>query len=80
MSIKAIETILDRAMNDIDFAAQMLTNPKEALAPYDLTTEEIKRFESLSMADFDAFSEASPEERKSFGLNLNHNQTLLKLK
>jgi len=60
MSIQTIEAILDRAMNDIDFAAQMLTNPKEALAIYDLTTEEIKRFESLSMADFDAFSEASP--------------------
>jgi len=80
MSVKAIETILDRAMNDIEFAAQMLTNPKEALAIYDLTTEEIGRFESLSMADFDAFAEASPEERKSFGLRLNHNQTILKLK
>ena len=80
MSVKTIEAILDRAMNDVDFAAQMLTNPKDALAIYNLTTEEIKRFESLSMADFDAFSEASPEERKSFGLSLNHNQTILKLK
>jgi len=68
MSLKTIETILDRAMGDADFAAQMLINPKEALADYDLTTDEIQRFESLSLADFDAFSKASPDERKSFSL------------
>ena len=80
MSAKTIESILDRAMSDIDFATQMLINPKEALASYDLTHDEIRRFESLSMADFDAFSKASLEERKSFGVRLNHNQILLKIK
>ena len=70
MSLKTIEIILDRAMGDAKFAAQMLTNPKEALATYDLTAEEIQQFESLSMADFDAFSNTSPDERKSLGLAL----------
>ena len=66
MSPKSIETILTRAMNDAEFAAQMLINPKDALAEYDLTDDELERFESLSRADFDAFETASPEERKSF--------------
>ena len=81
MSFKSIESILDRAMSDTNFAVQMLTNPKETLAEYDLSAEEVARFESLSRADFDAFNQASPEERKSFGLAvLNHNQTALQVR
>jgi len=56
MTAKSIETILDRAMNDVEFATQMLINPKEALADYSLTAEEMARFESLSHADFEAFN------------------------
>jgi len=78
MFTKSIETILTRAMNDADFAAQILINPKDTLAEYDLTHEEVERFESLSRADFDAFSKASPEERKSFGW-VNHNESALKV-
>ena len=62
MSTKTIESILDRAMNDVNFAAEMLLHPQETLASYDLTSEEIQRFESLAMADFQAFSQASPED------------------
>jgi hypothetical protein len=81
MSFKSIETILDRAMSDSEFAAQMLTNTRATLAEYDLSAEEVAQFESLSRADFDAFSQASPEERKSFGLAvLNHNQSALRVK
>jgi hypothetical protein len=60
MSAKSIEKILTRAMNDAEFAAQMLINPKDALAEYDLTNDELERFESLSKANFDAFSKATP--------------------
>jgi len=66
-------------MNDAEFAAQMLTNPKDALAEYELTSDELASFESLSKADFDAFAKATPEERKSFGW-VNHNQTALKVR
>jgi len=79
MSFKSIESILDRAMSDTDFAIQMLTNPKETLTGYDLTTTELAGFESLSRADFEAFAKATPEERKSFGWN-NHNETMLKVR
>jgi len=81
MSFKSIESILDRAMSDTSFAVQMLTNPKETLAEYDLSAEEVARFESLSRADFEGFNKASPEQRKSFGLALlNHNQSMLRVK
>ena len=81
MSFKSIESILDRAMSDADFAAQMLMNPKETLAEYELSAAEVAQFESLSRADFEAFSKFSPEERKSFGLAvLNHNQSMLRVK
>jgi len=81
MSAKTIESILDRAMSDASFAAQMLLHPRETLASYDLSSDEIQRFESLSKADFQAFSQASPDERKSFGFLrlLNHNETVLKI-
>lgn len=65
-----IETILSRAMNDVEFAELLLANPTEALAEYDLSAEELAHFKGMSRADFEAFTVTSPEERKSLASQL----------
>ena len=56
MSAKSVEAVLSRAMNDVEFAVQLFEHPDQALSDYDLTVEELAKFERLSRADFEAFA------------------------
>ena len=81
MSAKSVEAILSKAMNDAKFAAALLSDPKTALAGFDLTEEETERFVNMSRADLEIYVNASPEERKSFSIEfVNHNQSSLYVK
>jgi len=77
MSAFGIEAVLDRAMSDSALADQLFANPEQALTGFELTAEETSAFKGMARADFDKLVQASPEERKSFGLRLNHNQTII---
>jgi len=79
MSPATIESVLARAMSDAAFVEELFAQPDKALAGYDLSAEELAQLKNMSRADFDTFTSASPEERKSFGWS-NHNQTALRLK
>ena len=70
----ALETILTRMMTDSAFADALFADAEKTLAEYKLSTEELAKFKSMSRAQFDAMN---PEERKSFALTQNHNQTTL---
>jgi acetyl-CoA acetyltransferase len=72
MSAKSVESILSRAMSDANFAELLLSNPDQALAGYDLIAEETAKFRGMSRADFAKWAAASPEERKSFGVIVDH--------
>ena len=78
MSAKGIEEVLSRAMSDAVFADALFADAEKALASFDLTAEEVASFKGMSREDLNAFSNASPEERKSFGWS-NHNETALKI-
>lgn len=69
MSTKSIESVLARAMSDSLFADQLFANPVQALAEFDLTAEEVAKFQGLYRAEFDALA-SNPEERKSFGIKV----------
>ena len=73
------ETILTRMMNDSVFANAVFADVEKALAgyDYDLSAEEIAKFKAMSRAEFDALV-AIPEERKSFAINRNHNETSIR--
>jgi len=62
-----IETILDRMMNEPDFADAVFADVEKTLAEYKLSAEELSKYKDISREDFDAFASASPEERKSLG-------------
>jgi hypothetical protein len=64
-----IETILARAMSDPAFAELLFANPAETLAAYNLSADEIEQFKGISRADFEAFTSASLEQRKSMSIN-----------
>jgi hypothetical protein len=66
MPTTGIESVLNRAMSDSTFADQLFASPDQALAGFELTTEEAASLKSMSRAEFDRFAIASPEERKSF--------------
>ena len=57
-----IETILYRAMSDIEFADLLFTQPDHALADYCLTAEELTQLKSMSRVDFEilAATECKP--------------------
>ena len=82
MSVKAVESILSRAMSDKSFASLLFSNAAQALNGFDLTEEEAASLKTILHADFDALSKLAPEERKSmgdrWGLTGNHNETALK--
>ena len=61
-SMSLIETILYRAMSDIEFADLLFAQPDQALADYCLTPEEITQLKSMSRVDFEilAAEECSP--------------------
>ena len=77
MSATSVETILSRAMSDAKFADSLFANPEQSLAGYDLTLEETTSLKAMTRADIDAFARASPEERKSMGIQNNHNESAL---
>jgi hypothetical protein len=77
MSTKAVETILTRAMSDPAFAELLFTKADKALAGYDLTAVEIANLKSMPRQAFDKAASGTPEERKSFGVQINHNETSL---
>ena len=86
MSALGIEAVLDRAMNDSVFAEQLFSHPDQALAGFELTSEEVAAFKSMARTGFDKYVESTPEERKSMagygGLTeppsgSNHNQIIL---
>ena len=79
MSAQSVEIILSRAMSDAKFADSLFANPAQTLAGYELTTEETVALKGMSRADFDKYAEASPEERKSMGQYMNHNETVLQV-
>ena len=80
MSANSVESILSRAMSDAGFADQLFANPDQALTGFDLTAEEVGNLKALSRAEFDRVAASSPEERKSFGLTTNYNQTALNIR
>lgn len=45
MSQQAVDSVLERAMNDAAFRAQLARDPAKALAGYDLTPEERAAFQ-----------------------------------
>jgi len=67
--MSVLETIVSRMVNDPAFADSVLADAEKTLEEYGLPAEEMEKFKKMSRADFDAFVSASPEERKSFGLN-----------
>jgi hypothetical protein len=75
MSTQAVETILTRAMSDPAFAELLFTDADKALAGFDLNPLEISNLKSISREVFDKVASGTPEERKSFGIQLNHNET-----
>ena len=79
MSAKGIESVLSRAMSDSAFAESLFSEPESALAGFDLTADEVTQLKSMSRADFDKVKSGSPEERKSFSLGANHNESTLNI-
>jgi len=75
--MSAIETVLSRMMSDSAFAGEVFTNPDKALAEYKLSAEDLTQLKGMSRTDFEMFTSASPEERKSMALSKNHNQSAL---
>jgi len=69
--MSTINTILSRMMKEPTFAEAVFANAEGALAEYNLSSDDIAKFKSISLADFEAFTSASPEQRKSFSLNHN---------
>ena len=77
MSQQTVESILTKAMSDSAFANALFADLESAVTGYDLTAEEVANLKSMSRAEFEKFAAASPEDRKSFGLFGNHNETAL---
>ena len=75
-----IKTILDRMMNEPAFADAVFADMEKALAEYGLSADDIAKFKEISRADFEIFSSASPEERKSLasgGTGIANNRNVL---
>ena len=80
------EIILTRMMSDPAFAESVFSDAAKALAEYNLSAEDLAKFQKLTRAQFTSMA---PEERKSFGIMVdertggrpgggtNHNETLL---
>jgi hypothetical protein len=80
MCAQSVESILSRAMKDATFAELLFSDADKALSGYDLTAEEIGNLKAMPRADFDQAHGGSPEERKSFGVQLNHIETALRIR
>ena len=62
-----IETILTRMINEPSFAEAVFADMEKALSEYDLSAKEMDEIKEISRMEFEAFVDASPEERKSMG-------------
>jgi len=51
MFTKSVQIILSRAMGDLEFARLLVSQPRVALADYDLSTEESAAFDGLTIND-----------------------------
>ena len=72
----SVETILSRMISDSAFAEAVFADAEKALAEYKLSAEEVAKFKELTRAHFTSMT---TEERKSFALTQNHNETALTL-
>jgi len=79
MSTKGIEAVLIRATSDKAFVKALFADAEKTLEGFDLTSEEITTFKEMSMSELNTLAEASPEERKSFWVILNHNEKTLQI-
>ena len=79
MSSQGIERVLVRATSDKAFVKALFADAEKTLAGFDLTAEEVKTFKEMSMSELNTLAEASPEERKSFWVILNHNEKTLRI-
>jgi hypothetical protein len=61
-------------VNDAASTDPLFSDPDQALAGYDLTVEEVARLKAMKHAALDRAAGGSPEERKSFGVQVNHNE------
>ena len=80
MSAQSVESILSKAMSDAAFTEALFADAEKALAGYDLTALEVANLKNLSRAEFDKATAGTPEERKSFAMVPNHNQSALYVK
>ena len=81
MSTQAVETVITRAISDSAFRKELFAHPDQALAGYELSTEEAANFKNISEADFEAWAQTKPEERISFARYTgNHNETGLRVR
>jgi len=51
MFTRSVQIILSRAMGDIEFARLLVSQPRVALADYDLSVEESAAFDGLTIND-----------------------------
>ena len=63
-TMSLIETILYRAMSDIEFADMLFAQPDQALADYCLTAAEIAQLKSMSRVDFELLAARHQDQRK----------------
>jgi len=85
--MSTIEAILFRMMDEPSFAEEVFEQPEKVLSSFGLSENDIVFFENISQADFEAYTSASPEDRKSFLLDgfkwgpigYNHNESSLRI-
>jgi hypothetical protein len=65
MAQTAVETVIRKAVADVEFRSLLLTNPVEALSGFELTDDERTR---LSKLDASAFEGGDLDDRLSRGL------------
>ena len=70
MSQAAVEQVMGRLVLDRAFRAQVVADPAQALAEFDLTVEERQGFTALDLAEFDRGA-SELEERVSKGQGWN---------
>ena len=56
MSKEAIKGLIDRAIQDPEFARQLKEDPEQAIQSYDLTTEEQQGFRSMEGGQAERFA------------------------
>ena len=60
--MSTIETILSRMMHESEFAEAVFTDANKALAEYELSADELAKFQGLTRSQFEGLT---PDDRKS---------------